>query len=231
MRILPLFAAALVLTLASASQALTLKLSEFSSDSTDPALLDATFDFSVAGNTLTLVVTNDTVGVVNAEPDDQDAYNINEIYFNGSSDVTGLTYISATHSAAGDVKSAWTFAAGSQQGAGAFGSFDFGLTDGVGETNPNLIGPGESLTLVFTILGTGPFDMNDFLDLSSNPPGSIQALIQAKFVNGAGDDSAFGATADENFGSAPEPATAALLGLGLVGLAVAGRPRRAPRQA
>jgi hypothetical protein len=77
-------------------------LSSASSDETPAADLDATFDFSVVGSTLTLVVTNDTT--------DPDEFNINEIYFNASdtSSVTGLTFTSAMHSVEGNVMMDWS---------------------------------------------------------------------------------------------------------------------------
>ncbi len=56
-----LAAIAVSLVCANTATASIITLSQFSSDDTDPALLSATFDFAVSGNTLTLSVTNDTL--------------------------------------------------------------------------------------------------------------------------------------------------------------------------
>ena len=91
--------------------------------------------------------------------------------------------------------------------AGGFGTFDFRLEGGVG-IDPDQIFPGSTETFVFNILGTAPFFDTDFTsDLSTIPPGDMPSFGAAKFVEGPGDDSAYGATA-------PEPATLVLLALG-----------------
>jgi hypothetical protein len=178
-------------------------LSSASSDETPAADLDATFDFSVVGSTLTLVVTNDTT--------DPDEFNINEIYFNASD--------TSMHSVEGNVMMDWS--SGMPPGlktdimADGFGVFDFGLTNMMGETDPSIIWPTEFVTFTFTIGGTGPFAPSDFI-----APSSLGYTAAAKFVNGPGDDSAYGAV--------PEPSTALLLAFGLVGLAT-GRRRNAAR--
>lgn len=184
---------------AGAASATTINLSGVSSDATPASELDASFDFSVTGATLTLTVTNTGSD-----------FNINQIYFNGSDDVTSLSLTSATHSAQGDVTGIW---APVEPGSSAdgFGAFDFALTDGVGETNVNIIEPGEDIVFVFAITGTGLTDA-DFI--VGNGSGYLAA---AKFVNGPGDDSAFG--------TVPEPGTLALLAFGAAGLAL-GRSRR-----
>ena len=81
-----LLCSALALLAAPTASALSLGFSALSSDETDPSALDALLDVQVAGNTLTLTLTN------------QSLYNVNQLYFNASSDVTGLTLTSATHS-------------------------------------------------------------------------------------------------------------------------------------
>lgn len=182
--------------------ATSITLSTASSDETPAADFDATFDFSVSGSTLTLVVTNDTTA--------PNEFNINEIYFNASSSVSGLTFDSAMHSTEGNVMADW----GSGMPAGlktdisaaGFGTFDYGLTNMMGEVDLSTIWPTQSVTFMFSISGTGPFTDGDFIELSSK--GYTAA---AKFVNGPGDDSGYGAV--------PEPTTALLLGLGLIGLA------------
>ena len=187
------------------ARATTLHLSQFSSE-TDPtaAVLDATLVLLLTGpSELTLTLTNDT-----AAPD---AYLINGVWFNAAAHVTGLGLVSATHSDAGDVTAAWDPVEADSKADG-FGSFDFGLTDGVGAGNPNLIGPGETVDFVLTIAGTGSYDISDFDVLNDH---GIRAA--AKFVSGPGGQSAFGAT-----GETPEPGTAALLGAGLLGMALAG---------
>jgi hypothetical protein len=197
--------AAALLTSGTAAQATTITLSTASSDETDPNLLSATFEFQITGATeLTLTVTNDTTS--------PNAYNINQIFFNAAGNIAGLGLDSATHSAEGDVTGAWAPVDVNTMVNG-FGVFDFGLTDGVGETDPSVIGENEFVTFKFSISGTGPFDMTDFK--VENAKGFLAA---AKFVSGPGDDSAFGAV--------PEPSTALLLGLGLGGLTWASRKGR-----
>jgi len=191
------------------------KLSEMSSDATPASDLTAEFDFSYGGGILTLEVTNFTTA--------PNEFNISEIYFNAVATVTGLTLLSATHSAEGDVLAAWTPVVTNTIVDG-FGSFDFGLTDGVGETDVNLIGPSESVLFTFSVSGsaTGDFDF-----IVNNAMGKA---IAAKFVNGPDDpespgneDSAFGASS----GLIPEPGTLSLLGLGLAAFGSLRRSRRA----
>jgi hypothetical protein len=213
--------AALLLGLASPALASTIvTLSSVSSDATDPSLLDAEFEFSVAGSTLTLTVTNTGSD-----------FNISEIYFNASGLVTSLSLTSATHSAQGDVSAAWLpIELGSMPDG--FGAFDFGLTDGVGENNPNIIEPGEDIVFVFAITGSGGYTDADFI--VGNENGYTAA---AKFMNGPPDPECAGLTEptemcpeaadteDSAFGTVPEPLTAWLLAAGLAGLLAAGRKR------
>jgi hypothetical protein len=192
-----------------AALATTITLSNVSSDATDPDLLDAEFDFSVSGATLTLTVSNTGSD-----------FNINEVYFNASAGVTSLALTSATHSAAGNVSAAWLpIELGSSPDG--FGAFDFGLTDGVGQNNPNIIGVGEDIVFVFSINGgVGVFTDADFIQ--ENGSGYTAA---AKFVNGPDDPEAPGEE-DSAFGAAPEPGTLVLLGFGIAGLAALGRRAR-----
>lgn len=196
------------LALAASAQGSTITLSIVSSDETPASELDATLEFEVgdfdlgnAGDELRITLSNPSAG------EGGDAlFNVNQIFFNAASSVTGLTLLSASHSVAGDVFAAWQ-PVEDVQVANGFGTFDFALTNGVGETSPSVAEPGESVVFVLDIAGTGPFSMTDFVE--ENGMGYTGA---AKFVNGPGDDSAFGAV--------PEPGTAALVALGLVGLAL-----------
>jgi hypothetical protein len=193
---------------ASGAGATTITLSQLSSETNPgPSVLDATLVFMVTGNQLTLTATNGT-----SAPNE---YLIDGIWWNARPHVTGLALVSATHSQAGNVLAAWAPVETNSHVAG-FGSFDFGVTGGVGGSNPALLGPGESIAFVFTIAGTGPFAMGDFDEANSH--GNRAA---AKFVSGPGDLSAFGAV--------PEPGTAALLGAGLLGLGLGGRRRAGGR--
>jgi len=121
--ILPFLVGALLLGSGTAALGVVITLSEYSSNGTDPALLSATLDFSVAGSTLTLEVTNDTVA--------PNGYNINELYFNADGDVTGLSV--------DRFPPGWSLVANSA--ADSFGTFDFGLIDGV-DSHPETIAPG-----------------------------------------------------------------------------------------
>ncbi len=198
--------AGVLLALGSSAGAATITLSSMSSDATPASVLDATFVFMITGaSELTLTVTNDTTA--------PDEFIINGAWFNAAGNVTGLTLDSATHSVEGDVFAAWDPVENTSMVDG-FGIFDFGVTDGVGQNNLNLIGPGESIDFVFTIAGTGPFADTDFVVLNGSG-----FLAAAKFIAGPGDDSAFGA-------AVPEPTTVALFGLGLLGLGMLGRRPR-----
>jgi hypothetical protein len=205
--------ALLALGIGSNAGASTITLSAVSSDDTPASVLDATFVFMITGaSELTLSVTNDT-----AAPD---FYNINGVWFNAAANVTGLSLDSATHSVEGDVFADWTSVENNSQVDG-FGKFDFGLTGGVGETDPSVIGPGETIDFVFSIAGTGPYDMGDFVSLNSKG-----RLAAAKFTNGPAGNDPTETVEDSAFGAAvPEPATAALFGLGLLGLAAVARRR------
>lgn len=208
-----------LLLLAGQAHATTLGLSEFSSDSTDPQALAASFDFDVAGSTLTFTVTNLT-DLADLQFGSGE-YAMDAAYFNGSSDVTGLTLLSATHSVAGDVAGFWSLATKeSDRRADGFGVYDFALLNEKSSDHDSQIGAGESLVFVFDISGSGPFDMADFVQLSTIPPGHTQALAAAKFVRGPGGDSAFGATTQPDFPVIPEPGTLSLFALGVTGLAV-----------
>jgi hypothetical protein len=190
---------------ASTAGATTIELSQLSSEANPgPAVLKATLVFMVTGaNELTLTATNGTT-----TPDN---YLIDGLWWNAGPNVTGLSLVSATHSQAGDVTAAWSPVETNSHVAG-FGSFDFGLTVPSNANRATLIDSGENVSFVFTIAGTGPFEMGDF-DVQNDK--GVNAA--AKFVSGPGDLSAFGAV--------PEPATATLLGVGLLGLGLGGRRR------
>ena len=191
MRSLPsLLVGVVVLVFPSLTFGEVIKLSDLSSNGTDPALLDATLDFSVTGSALTLTVTNDT-----AAPN---AFNINQLFFNAGSGATGLLVDS--------FPAGWSLMP--NQSADDFGTFDFGLIDGV-DQQPSTIAPGETVVFSFTILGSAV--ESDFTTkFSTLPPGNNPAIVAGKFVSGTGDDSAFGATI-------PEPASLGLLLAGALG--------------
>jgi len=197
------------LLIASTASASTITLSDVSSDATPASTLDATLDFMViGGDTLQLTATNLTLA-----PDD---FNVAELFWNATSAVSGLTLLSATHSVEGDVLAGWNPVLTGQMADG-FGIFDYALQDGVGEGNPNIIGPSESIVFLLSISGScaGTFtcSMTDFVVAQAN--GYIGA---AKFVNGPDDPEAPGME-DSAFGAAvPEPTSALLMGLGLAGL-------------
>jgi len=207
-----LFSLLAVLTFAPAASSTTIVLSELSSDATPAILLDATVDFDVVGTILTVTVFNQTT-----LPDE---YEIVELFFNSSDDVTGLTLDLAGTKTCPAIQCKWDLFAGSgmtgQTVADGFGFYDWALKS---NSNPGKIVAGETFVFEFTIAGVGPFDMSDFAtDLSQAPQGDTPALVAAKFVTGPGDDSAFGATV-------PEPGTFAMLGLGILGLGVIARRR------
>ncbi len=185
-----------------------LRLSQYSSDRDDneyptylAEYLDAELDFSVAGSTLALGVTNLT-----PENAGDPAFKINKIYFNVTDNVQGLTLTTAT-GPEDSVTNEWELGF-SEDGflVGGFGRFDVSLTGGHGN-QPNVINPGETVSFVFQITGSAPFSDSDFITLSSQVGGHIVSYAAAKFYNDD-DVSAYGAT------NIPEPATVFILGLG-----------------
>lgn len=178
--LLKFFLAALLFGASLSAHAVMLTLSDVSSDATDAALLDATMQFNVTGTQLSLVVTNNTA--------DPSAYRLTEVFFNANSNVSGLSYVSATSNTDGNITSAWSLS--NNIGADGMGEHDFALFDGTGN-DPDQIAAGENVTFVFDIDNAG-VTATDFLELSTNPPGSIEAYAVIKFTGGPGDDSAFG---------------------------------------
>ena len=200
------------------ASALSITLSEMSSDGTPASTLDAVLDFTIVnGNQLQIVVSNNTSG--------SDEFNINQVFWSGGEDVLSLTLITAEHSIVGDVFTSWSPVEFDSMVDG-FGVFDFGLTDGVGANADDVIQPGTNITFLLNISGACAVAQDcdalaDFLSQASTNSKSVAA----KFVNGPADpedpleeDSAWGASAP-----IPEPGTLALCVLGLSALAAATR--------
>lgn len=176
--------------------------SEFNGCCAYAEYLDAELDFSVVGSALTL-------GITNLTPENAGApeFNINKIYFNVSDKVKGLT-LNAAISPEGSVTDKWD-SDFLQDGfvVGGFGRFDVSLRGGHGNQQ-YVVKPGEAISFVFQITGSGPFLDTDFITLSAQVGGHIASYAAGKFY-GDGDISAYGATSH-----IPEPATVCLLVLG-----------------
>lgn len=193
-----LLAMAVASACAHGASASIITLSEFSSEpGIDPSELAATLDFQVAGNFLTLTVTNDT-------PSPIDEYNMNQIFFNASAAVSNL--------AVSVFPTEWLLDTTGTMVDG-WGVFDFKVFHGHEIGNPHhLIQSGAFETFVFSFVGVGITENDFVLELSdvSGDPGNMPMFAAAKFVQGPNDDSAFGAV--------PEPGVLALLAIaGLVG--------------
>ncbi|MEN8182967.1 MAG: hypothetical protein ABFS46_10580 [Myxococcota bacterium] len=185
----------------------TLFLSDVSSDETPAAALFAELRFEIIGATVLRITLLNRTDESNASFGTGE-YAIREIYFNATPNVTALSLTSPA--------SGWSLAT-NQRGGGEFGRFDYALIGDLGKDVQVAVDPGASLVFELDISGTGPFDMLDFAtERSRIPPGSMEMLAQAKFVQGPGDDSAFGAV--------PEPRVALLVTAGLVAALLRRRP-------
>jgi hypothetical protein len=204
-----LFCAAIVLPSASAT-ATTLYLSEFSSDETPASDLTAVMNFSVLADVLTLTVINQTHTTTSG-------YHMNQLYFNTTNDVEYLMLSGASGSMDGNNAASWTLYSSSSQTAtkaDGFGKFDWSLLDGVnGEDATIWATETQTFTLTIGCRQGAICNASDFGFGLSTGKGQ-QVVGAAKFVSGPGDDSAFGGTT-----IIPEPASAALLALGLAALA------------
>ncbi len=178
------------------TNAATLQLSDLSSDATPASELTALLETVVNGSNLRLTLTN------------QSNYEITEIYFNFTDNVTSLS-----KKPGGNFPSGWSLQLFDQPTDG-FGSFDAAL---VGTTSI----PVGGQEFRMKIQGTGPFADTDFTTEFSNVlGGGTASWAAAKFENGPGGDFAFGASTPN--ASTPEPHSMLLFGAGglLVGLAI-----------
>lgn len=205
-----IFAAAVLMLIAGPAAALTLNLSDVSSDSTPASLLSAQLQFDVTDTTLSLTVRNLTL---TATP-----YAISGVFFNASTDVSGLSFVGAQQNRTG-----WAFFDSGKGVSGAgFGNFDFAL--GAGSNSGGIqFGGSNVFRFSITCKAGAICDASDFGGIPSTG-GARLAVAGLNFVNGPGGDSAFGASTQGM--PVPEPGTAALLIFGLAGLAACRGARR-----
>lgn len=186
-------------------------------DGVDATELNATALFTVTGTTLTIVLTNTTDTLSNNE------FDISAFVFNvNSDDISALTLTSFPNADGGYTQGTSV--------VGGFGSFDDGAFANIDTTGPDfeigenldLVNPGDSETFTYTFTCSGTCDEEDFVT-----PNGSDYTFAAKFINGGGlgGDSAWGGTTSPGV-PIPEPFTASLLMLGLLGLGVAGRRSR-----
>jgi len=191
------------------AQATLLTLSTHASNGTGAPtydLLDATVGFSVLGDVLDVMVTNQTGQ--NGDP----AFVIDSIYFNADQTISDLTLfgvISPDPAAFAQWSKDTDY---SQNGftVDGFGDFDTKITDG----GQHVISAGETYTFRFTISGTtGPYSDIDFSSvLSDTSQNGDPMFVAAHFAQGPGGTGGYGAT------NVPEPATICLLSIGAFGL-------------
>ena len=203
--LLLVFVMGIALTSQAGTTELVLSTHSSTSPSVGPELLDALLEFSVEDSTLTLSVTNLTPESV-SDPQ----LKMNQVYFNATDNITGLTLTEVIDPIEGSVLNQWNKDSGfSEDGyqVDSFGLFDVALIDGQGN-QPHVIDPNETLVFTFDITGSGTYMATDFTtELSTQVDEHVISYAAAKFYNGD-DISSYGAT------NVPEPATMCVFGLG-----------------
>lgn len=165
--------------------------------------LDATLTFEVINGVLELTVANNT------HLNEGNEFSIDSIYFNAPDeldDVDGLDLTRVDGGQFGQWNSGTMY---SEDGynVNSFARFDMQITN----SGQHVIDPGETFIFTFAINGPGTYTGASFSSLLSiNEPGEggDPMFAAAHFVQGPGDNSAYGAT------NVPEPTTIALLALG-----------------
>jgi len=190
-------------------------LSDMSSEQeeggTPAGVLDALVTVELSGTDILITVDNNTSGGPGAGN-----YDISQVWLN----LIGETISSVSPAGAGNGANAtgWDLLAPPTTMVDGFGTFTagFGVHGNVNQ-NPDLILAGQQNYML--LIGCADGDCSDAM-LEDNAMGKA---VAAKFIHG-GD--AYGDPNDSAFGAStvvPEPGTAALLGLGLIGLVGAGR--------
>jgi hypothetical protein len=189
-------------------------LSDMSSETeeggTPAGLLDALVKVELDGTNLKITIDNNTSGGFGLGD-----YDISELWLS----ITGETISSVSPAGAGSgaTSTGWDLLATTSTIVDGFGIFTAGVgIHGSVKHNPDLILAGQQGYML--LLGCADGDCSDAM-LDDNAMGKA---VVAKFINGGNvyddpNDSAWGAS------PVPEPGTAALLGLGLIGLVAAGR--------
>ena len=205
-----------LLFLATSAGATTVQLSSHTNNGVPAELLDATYDFTVTGDQLRLAVSNLTSGA--------NQFDIVSIFFNDSNDVADLDLVGVQGTGED-----WVFRDGGKwPSTQAFGSFDYSLHVPVWrDQNLEGVGPGDVVTFLFDITCAGALtcDASDFA-LAGSFGGPMSVFAAGRFIRGPGGATPFGA--GTTIVPVPEPATALLLGAGLI--AISARSARCARR-
>lgn len=184
--------------------------------------LDIEFDDAVPGNYATVSISENAGDLDFSITLDTDPPNdpplgptadLHEFYFNLIGTFTGVQ-LSSTDPQTG---TAYSLAASPSVAGGAGADFDFGVNFGSGAGPP---GNGTLQSATFTISANEALTIADLLETSSASGGTVVVHVAAHVQ---GTSLTQGATSETVGGIVPEPASALLLALGMVGLGVYAR--------